>query len=317
MQVFEIPVLNTYNEYFQPEIPELKEGKYIQILILRETKSYSIFTIDKKNLHIERLPAGIENSNIIDRAVIYNLKQSLPERLTGRALLRQFGLNSPEMQKCKIIKKACGLCPDCILYGFNPSWKNETDLHQYRVIIDSGFLVRDISQVMRNIEFNVVSDDILIQSENLMPEVFIPSVETLVDITKEEFVYVMGNILKTTRYGLGDSGNSFIRNHIIGIYFSDVEIFSNLEMSQVFYDKLSIDSSVPDNLTLQDFYNNLVLVANEFIKKSVGRITMLAEDEISDLIHDISVIYSHQDYLRDFINSFSNISSNYIHQHNI
>jgi CRISPR-associated protein Csc2 len=321
MQVYEIPVLKSYNQYFQPEISEFRECKYIQIVILRETKSYNLFTIDGENLHVERTPAGIENLNLIDRVVMYKNKQAFPERLTGRALLRQFGLCPSQTIKavsikpeCKINTRACVVCPDCMLYGFTPVSKEESDICQPRVMTDSGFVVRNLNQVSRNINLSTIND---ITTDNILPEVFIPAVETLVDVTIEEFVYVIGNILKTTRYGIDAGCEGFIRNHIMGVYFSDVEVFSNLEMSQFFYDKISINGSIPDNLTLQNFIHNFVPVANECIKQSIGCITMLTDEEISELIHDISVIYSDQRYLSDFLKSLTEICSYFIHQHNL
>jgi CRISPR-associated protein Csc2 len=147
-----------------------------------------------------------------------------------------------------------------------------------------------------------------------MPEVFIPTVETLVDVTKEEFVYVMGNILKTTRYGAESGREGFVRNHIVGVYFSDVEIFSNLEMSQAFYDILSTNGSVPDNLSLQDFTDNLVPVINECIRRSVGRINMMTDEEVSELLHDIGVVYSDQKHLMEFLTSLNGMSMVYAAQ---
>lgn len=294
MQVYEIPVLQNYSEYFQSRIQNFREGKYIQIIILRETKSYIVFTIDGQNLHVERTPAGIEINHPIDRVVMHESKQIIPERLTGQSLLRQFNLyNHSE------------ICPDYVLYGSI----EESSLYQSRVIADSGFLVRSLPQVIRNLG-NINKTP----CENIMPEVFIPTVETLVDVTKEEFVYVMGNILKTTRYGIEDKWKGFIRNHIVGIYFSDVEVFSNLEMSQSFYDIMSINGSVPENLGLHDFIDKLIPMANQCINRAIGRITMLTDEEIREFLHDINVIYSDQEYLANFLKSFGKISCDYIHQ---
>ena len=93
-----------------------------------------------------------------------------------------------------------------------------------------------------------------------------------------------------------------------------MEVFSNLEMSQSFYDIMSVNGSVPENLGLRDFIDNLVPVANECIKRSVGRITMLTDDEISELLHDVNVIYSDQEYLMDFIKSLGEISYDYVYK---
>jgi CRISPR-associated protein Csc2 len=334
MRVCEIPVLKSYAHHFQSRIPKFKEGKYIQIIVLRETKSHTIFTTDGQTLHVELTPAGIHNSSVVERVVMYKRKQIAPERRTGKALMRQFGLcPSRDVRdkdgkvtvpkgECQIIGQACGICPDCILYGFVVTSSGRVGSQRSRVLTDSGFIVRGVPQVIRNIKLNAIAETTsggiasgaYSQRENLMPEVFIPTVETLVDVTKEEFVYVLGNILRTTRYGAESGREGFVRNHVVGVYFSDMEIFSNLEMSQLFYEKLSANGSVPDNLSLQDFTDNLVLVANESIKKAIGRITMMTHEEVSELIHDIGVIYSDEQHLMGFLGSLNEMSMAYVAQ---
>lgn len=334
MRVSEIDVLKRYAHHFQSQIPKFMEGKYIQIIVLRETKSHAIFTVEGQILHTERIPAGIMNSETIERVVMYKRKQVAPERRTGKALLRQFGLCPSEdirirngdivipKSQCQIIGHACGICPDCVLYGFVVTSSERACSQRARVLTDSGFVVRSLPKVMRKIKLNAITETTsggiapgaYSQRENLMPEVFIPTVETLVDVTKEEFVYVMGNILKTTRYGAESGREGFVRNHIVGVYFSDVEIFSNLEMSQSFYDILSTNGSVPDNLSLQDFTDNLVPVINGCIRRSVGRITMMTDEEISELLHDIGVVYSDQKHLMEFLTSLNGMSMVYAAQ---
>ena len=70
MQVCEIEALNNYSQYFQPQIPKFRECRYVQIIVLRETKSHAIFTTDGQCLHTERMPAGIENPAFIERVMV-------------------------------------------------------------------------------------------------------------------------------------------------------------------------------------------------------------------------------------------------------
>ncbi len=331
MQTNEIAALKKYDHHFQPQIPKFREGKYVQIIVLRETKSHTIFTTEGQTPHVERTPAGIENVKPIERVVMYKRKQIAPERRTGKALLRQFDLCPSQGVKnrdgnvvvakgeCQIIGQACGICPDCILYGFVVTTSGRTGSQRSRVLTDSGFVVRDLSLVIRNIKLNAISETTSAgvvpgaysHRENLMPEVFIPTVETLVDVTKEELIYVMGNILKTTRYGAESRREGFIRNHILGVYFSDVEVFSNLEMSQLFHDALNTTDSIPEDLSLCDFVDNLVPVMNKCIEKALGRITMMTDQEVLELIHDIGVIYSNQKYLTGFLKELNETSTSY------
>lgn len=330
----EIAVLKHYTHHFQPQIPKFREDKYIQILVLRETKSHTIFTTEGQALNIEQLPAGIENPVPIKRAVMYKRKQIAPERRTGKSLLRQFDLCPSHDVKdkngkivvpkgeCQITGHPCGICPDCILYGFVVTSNGRAGSQRARVLTDSGFIIRELSKVMRDVKMNAINETTngavvsgaYSHRENLIPEVFIPTVETLVDVTREEFIYVMGNILRTTRYGAESRREGFVRNHILGVYFSDVEVFSNLELSQHFYDVLGIDHTKTRTFSLNDFTDNLMPVVNKCVEKAVGRVSIMTDTEVLELVHDIGVIYGTQEYLAAFVRRLNKMSSDYISQ---
>jgi CRISPR-associated protein Csc2 len=83
--------------------------------------------------------------------------------------------------------------------------------------------------------------------DHVLPEVTFPSVETLRDPTLEGFIYVLGNLLRTRRYGGQESRTGTMTNHLVGIAFCDGELFSNLYFTQALYDALQAkgDSHVP------------------------------------------------------------------------
>ncbi|MGZ3616050.1 MAG: type I-D CRISPR-associated protein Cas7/Csc2 [Ktedonobacteraceae bacterium] len=85
-------ILNQYNNAFHQEIPLYRQNRYIQIVVLRETKSHAIFTTEGQTLDVERLQAGLVNRKQIDRVVMYKRKQIAPERRTGKALMRDLGI---------------------------------------------------------------------------------------------------------------------------------------------------------------------------------------------------------------------------------
>src|ERR1700730_8547708 len=123
-------VLSQYNNAFHEQIPRYRQNRYVQIVVLRETKSHAIFTTEGQTLDVERLQAGITTRKQIDRVVMYKRKQIAPERRTGKALLRDLsilqGANDNKKDKgkkagqseCQIMGNSCGQCPDCILYGY-------------------------------------------------------------------------------------------------------------------------------------------------------------------------------------------------------
>lgn len=329
MQVNEISTLQKYADKFQPSIPKMKQGKYVQIAVLRETKSHAIFTTEGQTLDVERLQAGIEITTPIDRIIMYKRKQVAPERRTGKALMRQFGL-CPDQDitnsrgkvivprgECQLMGQSCGICPDCILYGF--AAMAATASQRARVLTDSGFVVREQSQVMRDIKLNAIQEttaggiagSAYAHRENLLPQVFLPTVETLVDVTAEELVYVLGNILKTTRYGAESGREGFVRNHIMGIYFSDVEIFSNLELTQMFYDALAVNSVAPEYLALKDFTDNFKSIAEKCMKRAFGCIVYMTDEEITNLLADVMKLYGDEQSLDKFLRDLHKSSKKY------
>src|SRR6266704_5836152 len=99
---------------FQADIPKLPMGKYAHIITLRETNSFALFQTDGE-LNISRVSLGRKEQTPGTRIVLFKRKQSTPERLTGRELLRRYGL----VENCKYnTDKVCKRCPDCIYYGF-------------------------------------------------------------------------------------------------------------------------------------------------------------------------------------------------------
>src|SRR3954454_3610513 len=85
-------LLNEHQDAFHPQIPRYRQNRYVQIVVLRETKSHAIFTTEGQTLDVERLQAGISNRQQIDRVVMYKRKQVAPERRTGKALLRDLSI---------------------------------------------------------------------------------------------------------------------------------------------------------------------------------------------------------------------------------
>src|SRR2546429_2437347 len=162
-------ILSQYNNAFHEQIPRYRQNRYAQIVLLRETKSHAIFTTEGQTLDVERLQAGIANRKLIDRVVMYKRKQIAPERRTGKALLRDLDIlndagskkdkvSKTKRSECQIMGASCGACPDCILYGFAAT--TGTGSQRARVLTDSGFVVRDIPQVMRSIKLNAIQDTI-------------------------------------------------------------------------------------------------------------------------------------------------------------
>src|SRR5690349_8468266 len=228
---------------FHTDIPKLPMGKYAHIITLRETNSFALFQTDGE-LNISRVSLGRADATPSTRIVLFKRKQSTPERLTGRELLRRYGL----VEECKYnTDKFCKRCPDCIYYGFAIG---DSGSERSKVMVDSAFSVTGYDMSHQQFTFNAPSENgtmsedgkmktALGEQDYVLPQVYFPSVVTIKDPTEAEFIYVLNNILRTKRYGAQNTRTGTVENHMTGVVFSDGEIFSNLQLTQAVYDALS------------------------------------------------------------------------------
>src|SRR6266702_4490818 len=228
---------------FHQDIPKLPMGKYAHIIMLRETNSFALFQTDGE-LNISRVSLGRKEQTPSTRIVLFKRKQSTPERLTGRELLRRYGL----VENCKYnTADFCKRCPDCIYYGFAIG---DAGSERSKVLVDSAFSITGYDMSHQQFTFNAPSENgtmsedgkmktALGEQDYVLPQVYFPSVVTVKDPTEAEFIYVLNNILRTKRYGAQNTRTGTVENHVTGVVFSDGEIFSNLQLTQSVYDALS------------------------------------------------------------------------------
>src|SRR6266581_4106279 len=263
-------------DVFQQAIPKLPMGKYAHVIMLRETNSFALFQTDGE-LNISRVSLGRkgENQSLTTRIVLFKRKQSTPERLTGRELLRRYGL----VETCKYnTAEFCKRCPDCIYYGF--AIGNEGS-ERSKVLVDSAFSITGYDMSHQQFTFNAPSENgtmsedgkmktALGEQDYVLPQVYFPSVVTVKDPTEAEFIYVLNNILRTKRYGAQNTRTGTVENHITGVVFSDGEIFSNLQLTQSIYDTLA-----PEQRAKTPLPQAVVLEAMESVVP-----TLLGEDGV-------------------------------------
>lgn len=247
-------------DVFHTAIPTVPMGKYAHFVVLRETNSFPLFQTDQE-LNFARVSAGRdgneEASPIISRVVVFKRKQTTPERLTGRELLRRYNLISEEESEDKNryceynSEKFCKRCPDCIYYGFAIGQEGS---ERSKVLVDSAFSLSDYDESHQAMTFNAPYEHGTMskggetkssfgEQDHVLPQIFFPSVITVRDPTEAEFIYVLNNILRTKRYGAQTTRTGTLENHIVAVIFSDGEIFSNLKLTQTLYDLLEKDDN--------------------------------------------------------------------------
>lgn len=249
-----------YQQYLLPKYSNLPRGRYVSLIVIRKTESETIFRTEGsgEGLVKELVRAGRgEDSPNVRRVVISKRKQTAVERRTGRELLREHDL----LKKAKNNKNAelygvcmlntntpCEQCIDCYLYGFAAGGGGA---QKSRVLTDDSFSLGTVAQVAARRTFNATFDTGTMRDpitkepsasinsdEYVLPEVHFLDIETLKDVTHTELCYVIGNIMRSNRYGAISSRLGRVENKIVAVAFSDCELFSNLELTQEVYDLL-------------------------------------------------------------------------------
>jgi len=238
---------------FHRELPQKPQGRYVHMVLVRETESFPVFQTDG-TLNVIRVQAGRRaegnGSATISRLVMFKRKQSTPERLNGRELLHLYGIigdDEKSANRCTYNSDAfCKSCPDCILYGYAIG---DAGAERSKVYVDSCFSITPYDDSHKSFHFNAlyehgtmtdkgVTRSSFGEQDHIVPQVFFPAVVTLRDPTYEGFLYVLGNVLRTARYGAQETRTGRVGNHLVGVAFTNGEIFSNLLYTQAIYDAL-------------------------------------------------------------------------------
>ncbi|MHC5745498.1 MAG: type I-D CRISPR-associated protein Cas7/Csc2 [Nostoc sp.] len=291
-------------KFFQTEIPYKPMGKYVHFLTIRITESYPLFQTDAE-LNKARVRAGVKDKTTISRLSMFKRKQSTPERLVGRELLRNYGLMTAE--ECEYNVNFAMDNPDCIIYGFAIG---DSGSEKSKVVVDTAFSITAFDESHETFTLNAPYENGTMaskgengskpgevtsrinQQDHIRPQVFFPSIVTLKDPTEASFLYVFNNILRTRHYGAQTTRTGRVRNELIGVVFADGEITSNLRWTQAIYDQMKFNNTLnaPDPLDEDDVITaakNAIeaLMADEFIVH-----TDLIGDAFVSLINEVKTL---------------------------
>lgn len=295
-----LTMLNQYSDYLQPRYDKFPHGKYASLLIVRKTESETIFRTEGsgEGLVKEIVTAGASSANAVPmrRVMISKRKQTAVERRTGRELLREHDLlkmatvNKKE-QICALNTNApCGKCIDCMLYGYAVGGGGA---QKSRVMTDDAYSIGPVAQVTGRRTFNATFDNgtmrnpfddkpstSINEDEYVLPETHFLDIETLKDVTLGELQYVIGNVLRSSRYGAISSRLGRVRNTLAAVVFSDTEIFSNLELTQHVYDLLKGDKEELDFPLIDEQVLGAVRKATDtLLSRVVGRMPAVVRDD--------------------------------------
>jgi CRISPR-associated protein Csc2 len=264
-------------------------------------------------LNTVRTQAGLKTPDPMSRLVMFKRKQITPERLAGRELLRSLNLTSADStDKEKFCEYngegSCKKCPDCIIYGFAIG---DSGSERSKVYSDSAFSLSSYEQSHRSFTFNApfeggtmsekgVMRSAINELDHVLPEITFPTVETLRDPSLEGFIYVLGNLLRTRRYGAQESRTGTMTNHIIGIVLCDGEIFSNLHFTQALYDAIKPDINAP----IADIINKATEVMTNLLNdEPVRKNQIITGSQLTQLLTEVSGIYQNETQLQETIST--------------
>jgi CRISPR-associated protein Csc2 len=304
-------VLEKYADQMLEVYTNNPQGCYVSVVLVRRIESEAIFRTEGSGeaQNKEFVHAGLKDRSLIRRVVISKRKQTAAERRTGRELLRRHDLlyvhDSTERICALNTNSPCGRCVDCMLYGYAVGGGGA---QKSRVITDDAFSLHPARQIVDVRTFNAPFEDGtpwdrereqrmtgLGGDEYVKPEAVFVEIETLKDVTPDELRYVLGNLLRTTRYGAISSRIGKVKNFLAGMAFSDCELFSNLELTQAVYDRLKrvrdeLEFPIPAEEVVEAVRNEI----QELGQRVVGNVTWMPPDEIASLVDEMISLYGNK-----------------------
>jgi CRISPR-associated protein Csc2 len=313
-----------YKKHFQESIPRIPGAKYAHFIVLRETDSYAVFKTDGE-LNVARVRAGLNNSQAISRLVLFKRKQTTPERLTGRELLRRYEIydqiKSQYKKDCAYNENPCGVCPDCVIYGYavGKGGADNSGSEKSKVFIDSAYAVPKYEESHGTFTLNAPYEDGTMtqgtdttnrfsEQDHVLPEIPFPSVVTLRDPTPNTFLYLLNNLQRTKRYGAQTTRTGQVRNTVVAIIFADGEIFSNLRLTQKMYDLIGDVLPPYDTNSLKSATEQAV---NELIQKDRVFYELISKEALESLQNEAQSILGNEDNFKQWMNSLTQDTLNY------
>jgi CRISPR-associated protein Csc2 len=287
--------------FFAPTYENFPKGRTIGLVILRTSLSELILRTEGTGEPVcrEFVQAGVQDKQTVQRLVMTKRKQIAPERRKGREFLRALDLLHPnkDATPCALNTNApCEMCVDCFLYGFAAGGGGA---QKSRIWTEDAFSILTATDTLSDRTINAIfetgtmrdekgnASTALNTSEYIKPGVHFLDVVTLKDVTADEFRYIVGNILLTSRYGAVSSRVGRMENQVLGIFGGIAELPSSLELVQAIHDEFVV-SSTPMEHPLDN--GSLVEATKQVIATWTTRrgiSTQLSEAELSAAIADI------------------------------
>jgi len=318
-----MPFLKTVEaKHFHTEIPAKPMGKYAHFITIRITESYPLFQTDGE-LNKARVRAGISHPEAISRLAMFKRKQSTPERLTGRELLRNYKIG--DWEKCDYNVDFSKTTPDCILYGFAIG---DSGSEKSKVVVDTAYSITPFDDSHLNFTLNAPFENGTMSrngevtsrinsQDHILPQTFFPSIVTVKDPTEAGFLYVFNNILRTRHYGAQTTRTGRVRNELVGVIFADGEIVSNLRWTQKIYDLMMERQQIqlPDPLNEDDVLKAAEDAIAQLMNEEYIPHTDFVGDTLKPVLSEVKVITSDETKLKELLTQANTESTAYAQKH--
>jgi len=321
----------TDKSVFHQAIPELPMGKYAHFVLLRETNSYPLFQTDGE-LNLARVSKGLADQAVISRIIMFKRKQTTPERLTGREILRLHHVIAASKEEetagkgrfCEYNSADfCKACPDCIWYGFAIG---SSGSERSKALVDSAFSITGYDESHEQMTFNApyetgtmgkggVMKSSIGEQDHVLPQVHFPAVVTLKDPTEAGFLYVLNNILRTKRYGAQTTRTGVVQNNLLAVIFADGEIFSNLKLTQKVYDILAADKQLTPPLQTDQVRQAILTAIPELLQLDSVVAQTYQDEPLTALLEEAIGIFSDSDKLAGLITQAAAEARTYAEQY--
>jgi CRISPR-associated protein Csc2 len=315
-----------YKEYLLEKYSNMPKGYYVSLFILRKTESETIFRTEGSGEELvkETVSAGLVDTTPIRRVVISKRKQTAVERRKGREFLNRHGLllQNKDGKICMLNTNApCEKCIDCYLYGFAAGGNGA---QKSRVFTDDAYSLGASAQVAGRRTFNATFDNGTMRNpetgeasrsinkdEYVRPQAHFLDIETLKDVTLVELQYVIGNIIRSERYGAISSRLGKVKNKIVAVAFSDCELFSNLELTQAVHDILKPENKdeLPFPLNDQEVERAMLSATDSLLKGIFSqKPVLLTGEKLEAELHGVGQLYYEQ---MGFVEALKNLTASY------
>lgn len=300
-------MFETYADRLQTQIPERPGAYYAHLVVLRRTDSYAVFKTDGE-LNTAHVQAGLDDPQKMTRLTIFKRKQTTPERLTGRELLRRYGIH--EQIKAELDREClynvtfCGVCPDCVTYGYAIG---DTGSEKSKVYSDTAYSLTSYDDSHESFTLNAPFEDGTMtregattnrfsEQDHVKPEVYFPSVMTLRDPTALGLAYVINNIRRSKLYGAQTTRTGRVDNQIVALIFADGEIFSNLKLTQKVHDLTRGKG---------DIAGAVLAASKELVQKDGVSFKVVEGTELDALLSELDATFTDADRLKTFLQQYA------------